>query len=98
MSRHSPRMPVLLGALTLAMRGRTFQPVTVLEVDELRARAEAILPEGCQLRAGVMAFATRFEAARRDPFALHDAGEDLHRAVLREMWTAPDAGRVDIHG
>lgn len=95
----SPRMPVLMGALALLMRARTFQAVTVLEVDDLRGMAEALLPEDCQLRAAVLLFATQFEAGRADAFALHDAGQELARAL--ERVTRPpvaDAARVDIHG
>jgi hypothetical protein len=85
-------------AFAAALRAKC-ATITALDVDQLRAEAEALLPEGHSLRAAVLAFATRYEGIRRDAAALIAAGDDLARAVeLALMPEPPDLGRADIHG
>ena len=51
------------------------------------------------LRGAVAAFCARHYMSRHDRAALAEAGDDLHRAVLRAVRPAPvDIGRSDIYG
>ena len=70
-----------------------------MEVDGLRADAEAHLDADHPLRRAVMAFATRYEANRFDAAELVAAGDALARAVELALRPEPAAlGRADIHG
>lgn len=90
--------PVASAAFAVALRAKC-GTVTTMDVDGLRADAEAHLPEGHPLRAAVMRFATRYEADRYFPVELIAAGDELARAVdLALMPVPPDLQRSDIHG
>lgn len=90
--------PVASAAFAAALRAKCHD-ITLMEVDGLRADAEAHLPEQHPLRRAVMTFATRYEANRFDAEALVAAGDELARAVeLALLPEPPDLGRTDIHG
>ncbi len=73
--------------------------ISALDVDQVRAEAEAHLPEGDPLRLAVTRFATRWESDRFFPVEMIAAGDELARAVeLALRPEPPDLGRTDIHG
>lgn len=74
------RMPVLVAAQAVGMSARTGS-LTQHAVDDLRTRAEELLPRGDDLRSAILSFATRYEELRRDPYALEKLGEELERAL-----------------
>ena len=72
-------------------------------LDGAQVAALARISEGIDaedpLRGAVAAFCARHRLTRHDRAALAEAGDDLHRAVLRAVRPAPvDIGRSDIHG
>lgn len=89
---------VASAAFAAALRSKC-GTITALDVDSLRAEAEAHLPDGHHLRAAVLRFATRWEGDRFFPVELRAAGDELARAVeLALMPEPPDLHRSDIHG
>ncbi len=103
----SARLPALFAAQAVALSARMGE-VTLHAVDDLRTKAEELLPKGDPLRQAVLAFATMYEVHRRDKAALAAMGEALDRAVAEALrrqpvdpstWPAPvDLERRDIHG
>lgn len=73
--------------------------VTNDQVDNLRARAEQELPQGDDLRAAILTFATHYEVHRRDKKAVQALGEALASAVHTILNPpAPERFRADIDG
>jgi hypothetical protein len=104
-------MPALSAALAVALSART-GALTLHMVDDLRTKAEELLPRADPLRAAVLSFATRWEAHRHDAGAVLSLGETLQAALDAALaapppapppdpatWPDPvDAGRADIYG
>lgn len=74
------RMPALMAAKSVALSART-GCLTLHAVEDMRTRAEELLPRGDALRAAVLSFATMYEQYRRDPDALVKLGEGLDRDI-----------------
>lgn len=93
------RIEVIFAAKAVAGAART-RSLTAHMVDELRVKAEELLPRGDVLRAEVLTFATMYEAYRRDDYAMEKFGEALDRAVHVSL--NPDAPQLrerrDIDG
>jgi hypothetical protein len=106
----SARMPALFAAQSVALSART-RCLTGHAVDDMRTKAEELLPKGDTLRQAILTFATMYEQHRRDPQAVVVLGEALEADVSRALlsgasalsdpahWPAPvDLDRSDIHG
>lgn len=95
----SERMPALTAALSVAMSARTGS-LTQHAVDDLRTKAEELLPRTDDLRFAIISFATRYEQLRRDPVAVKYLGEELQGALGQAL--NPDSPalreRRDIDG
>lgn len=76
----SERMPVLSAALAVALSARTGS-LTQHGVDDLRTKAEELLPRGDDLRTAIISFATRYEQLRRDAYGLKCLGDELQAAL-----------------
>lgn len=74
------QMPALFAAQAVALSARTGS-LTGHAVDDLRTKAEELLPRGDDLRAAILSFATMYEQLRRDAYAVEKLGETLERAV-----------------
>lgn len=73
--------------------------ITLLDLDSLRAEAEALLPADHPLRRAVTEFASRCEEDRYFAAQVIARGDELARAVEHALLKAPpDMGRIDIHG
>jgi hypothetical protein len=89
-----------MAALSAALKARV-GCVTALDVEDLRARAEAELPPGDPLRRAVTQFAVQFDRHRRNRVALAEAGEQMQRFLTWHVaLPRPPIGadRADIHG
>lgn len=94
----SDRLPALFAAQAVALSART-GALTQNAVDDMRTRAEELLPRGDDLRAAILSFATMYEDCRRDAGALAMQGRILDAALSRAL--NPEAGprdRRDIDG
>jgi len=93
------RMPVLFAAQAVAMSART-DGLTAHAVEDLRVKAEELLPKGDGLRLAVLSFATQYEAWRRDLHALRRFGEALERDIQTALNPdrQPVRERRDIDG
>ena len=93
------RTPVLMAATAVALSART-NTLTAHAVDDMRIRAEELLPPDDPLRPAVIRFATMFLELRRDPYALSKLGEELERAVSEALHPdrRPIEPRRDIDG
>lgn len=89
----------LTAALAVAMNARMGQLVQH-HVDDMRTKAEELLPRDHQAYPLIMGFATQYELHRRDPAALASLGEDLERGIRRAVAPAsPELPfRRDIDG
>jgi hypothetical protein len=76
----SERMPVLTAAMSVALSARTDQ-LTMHAVDDMRTKAEELLAKGDGLRSAIIAFATAYEADRRDKAAMAAHGVALQAAL-----------------
>lgn len=70
----------LTAALAVAMSARTGQLVQH-NVDDMRTKAEELLPRDHQAYPLIMAFATQYELHRRDPAQLAQLGEALQHGL-----------------
>ncbi|WP_124253709.1 hypothetical protein [Cereibacter sphaeroides] len=92
------RLAVVMSAFAVAMKAKAdrLQPG---DVDQMRDLSIRILERGEGLRDAITAFAFAYGRHRRDPEALAFLGEDLLRAVQRDLRPEPiDLHRRDIHG
>jgi hypothetical protein len=91
-------LPVLFAALAVAMSARV-GGLTQHQVDDLRTKAEELLPRGEGLRQAVLAFATAYEADRHDAKAMEYHGQALERAMREATGLErPRRTRADING
>lgn len=84
-------------AMTVAMLALTFR----LEPEQVRAldrHAAAELDCEDPLQRAILSFVEAWERERRAPEAVAKLGDALRHAVELDLWTPPDAHRVDIHG
>ncbi len=99
MTERSTHMPAAFAAIAVALSTRT-GGLTMHMVDDLRTKAEELLPRGDDLRSAVLSFATMYEDHRWDRDAMGMLGRGLQRAV--DAWLHPDARpapfRRDIDG
>lgn len=86
----SERMPVLFAAQAISLSART-NVLTRHAVDDMRERAEQLLPEGDELRRAILTFATQYEILHRDTYGLKVLGEALQRDVDVAMGASPPA-------
>jgi hypothetical protein len=90
---------VIFAAKAVAGSARCGQ-LTMHAVDDLRTKAEELLPRGDDLRAEILTFATQYELHRHDAYAMEKFGEALDRAVHVSL--NPDAPQLrerrDIDG
>lgn len=95
----SVHMPALFAAQAVALSARTGS-LTQHAVDDLRTKAEELLPRGDDLRSEILSFATKYEELRRDAYAVEKLGETLERALAASL--NPDRAaareRRDIDG
>ncbi len=70
----------LMAAFAVAMNARTNQ-LTQHLVDDMRAKAEELLPREHQAYPLILGFATQYELHRRDPEALATLGETLQHGI-----------------
>ena len=93
------RMPVLVAAQAVGMSARTGS-LTQHAVDDLRTKAEELLPRGDDLRLAILSFATRYEELRRDAYAMTKLVEELERALHLALnpGAPPSRERRDIDG
>lgn len=70
----------LTAALAVAMSARTGQ-LAHHAVDDMRTKAEELLPRDHHAYPVIMAFATQYELHRRDPAALAELGETLQHGL-----------------
>lgn len=82
------RTPVLCAALAVSLNARAGQS-SLHDVDHMRMLAEELLPQRDSLREAILSFATRWEALKRDTYALRLLGEELDRALRAALH--PDA-------
>lgn len=73
-------MPALFAAQSVAMNAITGS-LTLHMVDDLRTKAEELLPRGDDLRCAILTFATQYEVHRRDDYAMRKFGAALQAAV-----------------
>lgn len=94
----SDRLSVLFAAHAVALSSRT-NVLTRHAVDDMRGRAEQLLPQGDDLRTAILTFATQYEILHRDPYGLRVLGEALQRDLDAAMGApAPARERRDIDG
>ena len=94
------RVGALHAVLSVALSARqaTLRPE---QVEEMRGRVIDALPAGDDLRASVIAFASRYAQLKRDTYALRLLGEELHGALqirLNPEAQAPARYRGDVDG
>lgn len=93
------RTPVLSAAYAVAMSARTNAGLMRHAVDDMRVRAEELLPRDDELRRAIFAFCTGYELHHRDPVHVHYLGAELERAVRLTLGLdAPLPERRDIDG
>jgi hypothetical protein len=78
--------PALLAAFAVALSART-GTLTAQVVDDMRARAEELLPRDHALRPAIMGFCTMYELRKRNAAQLVELGAELQRNLDRA--TAP---------
>lgn len=76
----SERMPALFSAMAVAMSART-DGLNLHAVEDMRSKAEELLPRDAPLRLAIQNFATMYEIYHRDAYALRKLGEELERAI-----------------
>lgn len=93
------RTTVLFAATAVALSARV-NSLTLHAVDDLRSKAEELLPRGDNLRSEILTFATMWEEYHRDAYALEKLGESLGRAVECALnpEAVPARVRSDIYG
>jgi hypothetical protein len=90
-------IPALMAAQAVAMSARTDQ-LTSHMVDDMRTKAEELLPRDHPARAAIIAFATMYEQYRRDADQMQAQGRCLQDAIgLSLNPDAPTPRRV-IYG
>lgn len=88
----SSRVPALVAAQAVALSART-DGLTMHAVDDMRTKAEELLARDDPMRGAMLAFATQYEALRRDPYALRLLGEALERALAEALALGPAPAR-----
>lgn len=81
-------MQVLIAALSVALCARTDQ-LTAHAVEDMRVKAEELLPKGDGLRCAIIDFATQYEQDRRDRAAMHAHGLTLQAALDEALGSGP---------
>lgn len=90
-------IPALMAAQAVALSARTDQ-LTGHMVDDMRTKAEELLPRDHPARAAILTFATMYEQHRRDPDQMRAQGRYLQDAIGQSL--NPDAAtpRRQIYG
>lgn len=92
------QMDVILAAWHAAMRAK-LGDLDMMDVEDMRVRAEELLDHGCDLYRAITGFATRVEIVRHDRDALACEGRWLAHALERELGLVRDLPeRRDIDG
>jgi hypothetical protein len=97
---HDPHTAPLMAALSVALNARTNQ-LTQNVVDDMRTKAEELLPRDHAAYGAIMNFATMYELHRRDVPVLAELGDQLQRAIDWATAPAPTPAlpyRRDIDG
>jgi hypothetical protein len=81
-------VPAFMAAQAVALSARTGQ-LTQHMVDDCRTRAEELLPRDHPVRSAILAFATMYEAHRRDADQMQAQGRYLQDALGQAL--NPDA-------
>lgn len=91
--------PALMAAYAVALSART-QTLSPHAVEDMRTKAEELMPRGHAAYHAITAFATQYELHRRDPQKLSDLGEELEACLRRAVApAAPERPwRADIDG
>lgn len=94
-----PHVAAIMAAFAVAMNAKTNQLVQH-HVDDMRTKAEELLPRDHAAYPVIMAFATQYELHRRDPDQLAELGKTLEMGIRMALAPAsPDRPfRSDIDG
>lgn len=77
-------LPALMAALSVALSARTRQ-LTMHAVDDMRTKAEELLPRDHGARAAIILFCTMYELHARDADAVTELGAELQRGLDRAL-------------
>jgi hypothetical protein len=80
-----PQVAAIMAAFAVAMTNQLMQQV----VDDMRTKAEELLPRDHAAYPVIMAFATQYELHRRDPAQLAELGKTLQMGIRLALAPAP---------
>ena len=91
--------PALMAALAVALSART-QTLTPHAVEDMRIKAEELMPRDHSAFAAITTFAVQYELHRRDAQKLAELGEELEACLRRAVApAAPERPyRADLDG
>lgn len=91
--------PALMAAFAVALSART-RTLTPHAVEDMRIKAEELMPRDHLARPAILAFATQYDLHRRNPERLAELGDELEACLRRAVAppTPERPWRADIDG
>ncbi len=90
-------VPALMAAQAVALSARTDQ-LTRHMVDDMRTKAEELLPRNHPARPAILTFATMYEQHHRDPGQMQAQGRYLQDAIGQALNPDAPTPRRQIYG